>query len=162
MTYRLSDWLCGCGHVQEHLAWAKLGRSIPQTIIEHCIVCNTNTLKVRQLSLPARYTGEDSYAPAFNGGRFDTGGYESHPRPSDLDLLPYRDLTNKQNLERSQDLVQSPKYKQWKRERSEVVKRNAEKRKRAKAIASGANINLRKKENQLPGDPVKKLRMGAT
>ncbi len=167
MTYRLFDFECQqCGITQERLAWVDIASpkavSVTKYIRADCVKCGEETKHTRVISLPAPYYGERDYAPSVTGGRFDTNGYERVERPKEHDLRDCYDLTNPEKRDKAQEIVTSKSYREFKRERIQLAKRNKAKRDRARAIERGERINLRSKSNQLPGDPVKALKSGAT
>lgn len=80
--------------------------------------------------------GEKVLNVAMYGSAHDTMGYEEMP---DLPELP-----NGCDADDYLAVAKTPEFKELKAERAVIAKRNKEKRKRAKAIRRGENINMRR------------------
>lgn len=144
--YRLYDVQClRCGRVSEALIACRRGKLPQAQVWEPCPQCGRVRRHARLLSPPAPYMGEKVYNPHVSGGAFDTLGQEAVPALPDLPPGVESNSDNYRQLFASQEWIET------RAEVREVNRKNAQKRKRAAAIARGDNINMRR--DKCDGDP---------
>lgn len=142
--FRLFDWQCArCGKAHESLVEFSQGSSAPRRVMLKCPRCVRVTSHVRMIPLPAKYMADRPLNPVVYGGRFDTAGHQAEPRlPEVPDGATYSDF---------KDLVHSKEYQGIKKEKARIRANNAAKKRRLKALKSGASVNMR--VDRCPGDP---------
>lgn len=144
--FRLYDWqCCACGKVDEHLTSCPAGERPKRKATQLCRWCGDVTPHERLMSCPAPYMGERVCNPMVRGGAFDTMGHAPVP---DLPDLPAGVESNTANY---RQLWSTPEWREAKADLKEANRKNAEKRKRASAMARGENINMR--NDRCAGDP---------
>jgi hypothetical protein len=173
------DFECDvCGFKHEEFFDIGMGAERPTHTVLACPGCNGElTMHHSVIGLPAPYMGEKVLNPRMYGGNYDTmGAREFEPLPDlpgqeehsaklrkAMSQLPdtassaersavFREACN--DAPSSADyasLFARPEYKEAERANKEIAKQNASKRKRAKAIARGENVNMRR--DRCPGDP---------
>jgi len=137
--YRLADYVCKrCGLKTETLVSVPRGKTIPKRKRLDCDHCLATMPHDYVMSAPAQYLGERVLNPAVFGGEHDTMGYQEAP-----DLPDFPDGFDAQP-EHYRELIAKPEFQEAKAERSRVAARNKAKRKRAKAIRRGENVNMRR------------------
>ena len=170
---RLYDWDCRrCGAIGEHLVRVDSGTAPPKESTLPCPACNQDTPHERRLSLPAPYLGEKVHNICVYGGSNDTMGYKALPK---LPKVPGADNVNRKfneylaqgaspkdayrdtwkdtpDLADYNSVCNKPEVREIEKERSRIMKENIKKRERARALKSGANINMR--QDKCAGDPV--------
>jgi len=177
--FRLFDWEChDCGRVIEEMIDVPRDEDPPTTIQHPCICCDGPAIFERLFPLPAPYLGEKVHNYAQCGGSFDTMGHRKLPSlPTAPGMAEHRreverftatlpsDMAPEQRANEVfsqfegkgpsgadlQDHFQTPAFKKAKAERKKVRAQNAEKKRRASAIAKGENVNMR--YDKCAGDP---------
>lgn len=151
MGFRFYDWECArCGVVAEHLVSVPTGEDVPREMDEHCEHCGRWGKHERLMSCPGPYFGEKVINPQVHGGKYDTMGKKRLPR---IDTLIDTKTRGEMKLDiaRMKERRYSKEYQEIMKERASIKKENAAKQKRARAIAEGRPINMRR--DRLPGDP---------
>lgn len=146
MAWRQYDWECTecTTRLYGELVWVDHGNDPPRHTTQGCEFCQIETVHIRLISAPARYTYDRPYAPMVSGGKFDTMGQRELPK---LPPLP-QDCA----FDQVKDRFYSKENQDKLRERQARVQENAAKRKRAEMWKAGESGNdLR--TNPLPGDP---------
>jgi len=143
--FRLYNFECAqCGTEREGLVDVPFGTKTKKAYPLECEECGGETSHVWVVVAPfAKPTCDLAFSPRVSGGKFDTLGNE--PLPA-LPTLPDGAKSNDYK-----DLFAKPEYKEIRRERREVKRRNLQKRKRAYMMDRGENVSVR--QNKLPGDP---------
>lgn len=177
--YRYFDWRCSaCGAKRDGLVDVPCGDNPPKTAELFCGDCDREIEHDRIPSVPAPYTGEHVRNPHVYGGQCDTMGCRQLPPLPDLPGAKEHERVTMQKLaalpksapqeERYSVLREAgksapsssdystmfakPEYREVERERVKVIKENAQKKKRAKALKSGGTVNFRR--DKCAGDPV--------
>lgn len=165
---KLFDYQCTqCELVSEHFVDVPSQTTAPRKRRLACSSCGSTTQHSRLFPLPARYMGETVLNPEIYGGRHDTMGHEPMPHIPDMpgeaeaDAECARrmmslgakasdsDLRNEMRKAGAPDLADyaahfsKPEVKEIQAERKRIAARNAEKRKRARALKSGGTVNMR-------------------
>lgn len=170
-----------CGSDLEEFVYIPIGGERPSEMILHCHRCNDVTIHHSVIGLPAPYMGEKILNPQMYGGTYDTMGAREMEDLPDLpgqaehsakmrkSLSKFSDAEWSSMPKRERDaaigeackdapssadyasLFAKPEYKEVEHANQEIAKQNRSKRKRAKAIARGENVNMRR--DKCPGDP---------
>lgn len=171
---KLFDYECTeCGRKREAFLSVPPGASPQSQRGLECSDCAGFTIHDRLISAPSQYLGERQFNPMIHGGRWDTMGARELPTLPDLPgesahierasraaaALP-ADLTRHERAHELRKIVGSAsdapttsdyaahfatsEYREAKAARDRVRAENAEKRKRATALARGENINFRR------------------
>ncbi len=172
------DWECEkCNQPHEETVWIPHGGERPAKADFLCPHCKSISTHTSVLGLPAPYMGEKMLNPRMYGGRCDTMGHVEHEKLPDLpgqaehsekirkamSQLPDSATSKERKSVFSEackdapssadysDLFSKPEYKEVEARNEQITKENTSKQKRAKAIASGENVNMRR--DKCPGDP---------
>ena len=167
-----------CGFKREEFVDVPVGGERPSTHRFSCPGCNGElTLHHSVIGLPAPYMGEKILNPQMFGGNFDTmGAREFEPLPDlpgqeehsakirkAMSQLPDTATSQERKAAFSDacrdaptsadysSMFSKPEYKEVEQVNAEIAKQNKAKRKRAKAISRGENVNMRR--DKCPGDP---------
>ena len=145
---KLYDWECqACGGTHEGFIDAPKGGVARRSVRQRCPLCGMTAQQHRLMSAPSRYVGEDYVSPRFGGGvaGHDTLGMVVPPH--------YPELPDGCTMDAFREISSKPEYREIERQRKVIGEQNRAKQKRNQAMKKGWHINLRRKENQLPGDP---------
>ena len=172
------DFKCSsCGATHEETVWVPQGDPRPSTTCCDCPACGDTCPHDSVLGLPAPYMGEKILNPQMFGGAYDTmGARELHDLPdlpgqqehsaklrAAMSQLPDNATSQERKAVFSEackdapssadyeTMFQSPEYKEKSAANEQIKKENKAKQTRAKAIARGENINMRR--DKCPGDP---------
>lgn len=144
--YRLHDWeCCACSTVHECLTDVPTGETPPRLSVQWCPVCEGDGQHERLISLVAEYHGERTLNPMVHGGSFDTMGKAPIP---DLPDIPG---SARGDTEDYRQLFATPEWKEARAAQRNVIRLNNEKKKRARALARGQQVNFRR--DKCVGDP---------
>lgn len=178
MAPKLIDFQCRkCQSVSEELIILREGDRRPKQRIAYCMPCNEETEQDAIMGLPAPYMGEKVCNPEMYGGECDTMGFKPMPDLPDLPGAEEHAEKVRQRMRKIPDnapkhvkeaalneaardapssadyarLFETKEYKDAEKQRERIAKENKAKRKRAKAILSGENVNM--KRDKCAGDP---------
>jgi len=175
---RLYDWLCSkCNTRRESYIDVPHGTDPIGTKALLCDSCDSIVSHARTISLVAPYTGDHVRNPHVYGGNMDTmgmrpvqalpdlAGAEGHGEETARKLAALPDSApNEERYSILRDrgksapsgadyasLFETSEYKACEKKRAHEQRLNGRKRKRAKALKSGAHVNFRR--DRCEGDP---------
>jgi len=171
------DFECDeCGHTHEETIWIPSGGERPEIAVFECPLCG-DVPHHSVMGMPAPYMGEKVLNPMMYGGNYDTmGAVEPMPLP-DLPGQAEHSAKIRRAMRALPDnatsadrkaafadacrdapssadyatLFETSEYKAVEKANKRIDETNKAKRKRAKAIACGENVNMRR--DKCPGDP---------
>lgn len=168
---------CECKRIHEEMVWVSSGTARPKSGVFVCPSCEDETTHESVIGLTAPYMGEKVLNPEMYGGTCDTMGAVQHMPLPDLpgqeehsakirkamSQLPDSASSKERKSVFSeackdapssadyQSLFSKPEYKEVEAVNDKITKENTAKRKRAKAMRRGENVNMRR--DKCPGDP---------